>query len=861
MWQGQKMAFKTRASVVTRPDTLEGLYNELPRTQLAVKGLWVHQGDVLRSYEDGHTGLSDVALELPTGTGKTLPGLLIAEWARRERSGSVIYACPTSQLAGQVVRIAEREGVPAVQLIGSSQDWPSGDQAAYFGGEAIAITNYSSVFNSSPKLGKPRLLVLDDAHAGEQFVGEQYALDISRRDHPEVYESVLNALSPLVDGMFVHRLRNENADPIAFRQIRLVTPGINPDVIAELDFVLAKLPVPLNFKFSMIRGGIKSAVVFLSYRQIQIRPMTPPTFDNPVFDGAKQRLYLSATLGSGGELERSFGRANIKRLVSPFKVPPRSGRRFFIFPELAKGDDPLDLINQLIGLTNKAILLTPGTTDEAKRKARELAPKAVPVFGVEDVHQNLDVFAKSEAGILGLANRYDGLDLPDEDCRMVILDGLPDSYSLQERFLSERANAHAVLSERVRTRVIQGAGRCTRGPNDFAVVIVMGSELTNYLARPEVRASLDSELQAEVEFGWQNSLGATVGEIIDNAQVFLKHDQQWRESGEPALTEYRREAQMVLPLGSEALQSSVALEVEAWGLAFQGDWLAASEKMQQAAREIGKGGESTRGSRSLLLYFAALWLHLGATDEAQFAKARVLMRDVSEAIARCTWFREMAPLPKQDAIEISAEDEIAISQIASRLNSGVKVERHEKLIREMISDLEQTEANPYGRGLTNLGKLLGADSFVPDKAGRCDSAWIWGNALWIAVEAKTEQHEFKTLPLSDIRQTNTHLDLLKTDRGVEVTPPESFSVIVSPRGVVAPADATAANPNLYLVSPRIILDLAQDLELVWRNLIAGGSRQQEVNMSKFVTDELQGSGCLPSQIKERLTISSIRPMS
>ena len=65
----------------------------------------------------------------------------------------------------------------------------------------------------------------------------------------------------------------------------------------------------------MIRSGLASCCVYLSYGGIQIRPMIPPTFENRVFARAGQRIYLSATLGSGGELERAFGRAEIVRIA------------------------------------------------------------------------------------------------------------------------------------------------------------------------------------------------------------------------------------------------------------------------------------------------------------------------------------------------------------------------------------------------------------------------------------------------------------------------------------------------------------------------------------------------------------------
>jgi hypothetical protein len=102
-----------------------------------------------------------------------------------------------------------------------------------------------------------------------------------------------------------------------------------------------------------------------------------------------------------------------------------------------------------------------------------------------------------------------------------VLDGKPDADNLQERFLSQNVRAGAALAERVRTRVVQGAGRCTRGPNDWAVVIVLSADLTTYLVRPETRQNLDPELQAEIEFGIQNSRATSTADILSNVHTFL----------------------------------------------------------------------------------------------------------------------------------------------------------------------------------------------------------------------------------------------------------------------------------------------------------------------------------------------------
>ena len=42
--------------------------------------------------------------------------------------------------------------------------------------EAVAVTPYSTVFNSSPKLAVPDVLLFCDAHAGEQYVAEDCSL-------------------------------------------------------------------------------------------------------------------------------------------------------------------------------------------------------------------------------------------------------------------------------------------------------------------------------------------------------------------------------------------------------------------------------------------------------------------------------------------------------------------------------------------------------------------------------------------------------------------------------------------------------------------------------------------------------------
>ncbi|BDN85427.1 DEAD/DEAH box helicase (plasmid) [Mycobacterium pseudoshottsii] len=856
------MAFVGRSKKVQQQfDTPEEMYlrGGLRRTGDAVSSLWIHQGDVLRAYAQKHQDTADIALELPTGTGKTLPGLLIAEWVRRKAAGPVLYATPTKQLARQVLATAHAEGVPARLLVGSHLHWNVTDHSDVDGGEAIAITTYSSIFNSRPKLPVPNLIVFDDAHAGEQFVGEHYSVEIRRYEDEPAYLAVLDALRPFMSGLQIQRLQGV-PDPGAHHQVRLILPAVKPGAPARLDTTLSNLGDSYKFDFAMIRSGLAACCVYVSYGGIQIRPMIPPTFQNSVFSSARQRVYLSATLGAGGELERTFGRAEIVRMPLPTKTPPRSGRRLFIFPDLVKGGDAVGLAKDVVAITNKALVLSQTSSEKTEDAARSLAGRGVAVFGKDSVEHGLAVFAQAPTGVLGLANRYDGMDLPGEDCRIVVLDGRPDTVSLQEKFLSERVKATAALAERVRTRIVQGAGRCTRGPNDYAIVVVLGSDITRYFSRPDNKTALEAELEAEVGFGWVNSRGQEAAVILDNVRTFLEHSTAWREGGEPLIADFREDATKIEPPGTLALGESAKLEVDAWKLSFGGDWIAASQKLEDAARAVGTGGDATRGYRGLLLYIAGVWLHLGAQGEPHRARARQLLRDAESASDRGTWLTEMKDLPGAEEVSPTGADVVAINALVARLTGQFKPVAIKTELERMRTALSEDDAGPYGQALTTLGTFLGASAAKPPGQGRCDSAWRWDTARWLTIEAKSEEREDRLLPLRDIRQANTQLDQLAADQQMEHAPAGSPTILVSDRLTVEPEHAATANPNVYLVSTKVVSHIAGDVETVWTDLLAAATRQEQTHiLRQHVQGVLTDNGCLPTQVCNRLMQYRIRP--
>ncbi|MCZ2404467.1 DEAD/DEAH box helicase [Paenarthrobacter sp. Z7-10] len=314
----------------------EALFGDLPKLPQRVAPLWGHQTDQLRTYFDKHKETADVALELPTGSGKTLVGMLIAEWRRRHLRQRTVYACPTVQLAKQAAEKAENQGIRVSLLIGGVKEWDSRLLHSYEAGDSIAVTTYSTIFNSNPKISDAQTLVFDDAHAAENYVAGAWSITVDREE--SLFDGIVEVLRPSLEKHLIARLSGSHGGSKGDTDVHLVPPSAVLRHEAELEtaFRGALTEGPRKYALSMVSGQLAACCLYISGRSILIRPMVPPTLDHGAFSGAVQRIYLSATLGGSAEIERSFGRAKIARIPVPDEWNRSGGgRRFFVFPELA----------------------------------------------------------------------------------------------------------------------------------------------------------------------------------------------------------------------------------------------------------------------------------------------------------------------------------------------------------------------------------------------------------------------------------------------------------------------------------------------------------------------------------------------
>lgn len=841
---------------------IESLFGEgLHRHRSAVGALWSHQVDQLRTYESDHMETSDVALELPTGSGKTLVGLLIAEWRRRTLKARVVYACPTRQLALQVAASAERQGVQARTLIDSHHNWDSRDLLAYNRADALAITTYSHIFNINSQFGSANTIIFDDAHAAENYVAGAWAVEVPATT--PAFSDLFDAFGEAIDPLLAARMTEDGQDAASWNEVRLLPITAVVQRVKELDSVLSTgLEAKSNawWHFKMVRENLASCLFYVSRRGWYIRPMIPPTFQHEALTAPAQRVYLSATLGEAGELERAFGRFPIARIPAPAAWERTGGgRRFFVFPELAQfekatdldqrfsDDEQPDLIRRLGELTPKRVVLT--------QDAASAARVAEALGGEGDVVTASDLtvaeFRDASTGTLLAANRYDGMDLAADSCRLEVMSGVPAASHLQDEFLSSKLRAREVLAERVRTRVVQGMGRCTRGPQDWSVVVIHGHQLVNYLSTPENIQSMPVDLQAEIEFGMRAS-AASFKNVLTVTQSALAQDADWRTIGEERIAEHRAEAVRTPQTLAHPLSDSAPLEVNAWRAAWAGRW---TEAAQQAVAVMEQFTHpDARAYRSLWAYFASAWFRLDGTT-AGAERGADLLRNAHKSAAGTVWLREIEALPA-DEVEHEPADVAAVRKVVDRIsNEFASATKFSQRGQTMLAGLAKAEASPYELALVELGIFLGADSHKPDGKGRADAVWVW-DELWITIEAKSEQTA-SMLSMDYVRQANTQLSSLGTDRD-EAIPASSISVVAAQQPLVDPDAVAIANPNVTLVTVDVLMGIARDAHRALgavRASVAGVSRPAAESIaSKLLWD----ARVMPTQVKDRLSRTPIR---
>ena len=254
---------------------------------------------------------------------------------------------------------------------GAATQYAPSDKALYRTAGIVAITTYSSLFNANPFFFDAEIVLLDDAHASENYIASVWSLQVDRENKEQagLHAALANLFKPLLDPVNYGRLLGE-CDGIADRTWVDKIPGpklanIAHELTATIDAHIGDLS--LKWPWRLLRGHLERCQS-PSTQEILIRPLIPPTWTHAAFNDPKQRIFMSATLGAGGDLERLTGRRSITRLPVPAGWDRQGiGRRYFIFPQMSlRQEETVALRRDLMRRAGRSLVLVP--SDAMKRE-------------------------------------------------------------------------------------------------------------------------------------------------------------------------------------------------------------------------------------------------------------------------------------------------------------------------------------------------------------------------------------------------------------------------------------------------------------------------------------------------------------
>lgn len=744
-------------------ETPEELFAKLPNRAKSHGYLRGPQTDALRDYMK-LKDKTDIACELPTGTGKTTVGLLIAEWRRRQTGERVAYLTLTNQLAKQVLREASNLGIDCANLTGTRETRDAGEIGRYTTGRAIGVTTFSNLFNVNPVVQASSVLVFDDAHGGEHYVSSMWTVRIDAEENNDMFHEVLAALRPSLSES-QYRVVTDEAE---YAAVELADAHTRADVLTDVTAALDEAEeASIRFPWTVIRNNLSACLFFVSGREIVIRPIAPPTHTHAPFCDSKQRIYMSATLGGEGDLLRGYGITGIETIRVKHA---QWGRRYIFMPSLYFEEEECPQVVSSIwnGMgEHRALILAPSfpITDRTFTSiSADMNPKPAKL-GARDIENNLDPFTRSDSAVLCLAGRYDGVDLPGDDCRLLVMAESPGAIGVLERHLREHWKLGPLLRRRERTRLIQGMGRCTRDATDFAVIILLGQSLVDSITPPVFSKTLPGEIQRELAWGMEQGEVAREGaDALTEMVVGLLSDEEYRKNANESIAELDIPDQAVDELGDEESGKAEVFYLRAM---WSDDYTGAYHVARRAADDINK--PELAGYRAWWLFLAAIAAQSAGEAEGEIdclkrAKAIGINSGFLDRLLRLRSRSTEKPV-HDDALDVQAES------IWNQLVSwGWQGPAFKKKLDEMTAGL--SDPNNHTRfhiGLERLGQCLGAEVIRSTADGAPDIVWIFHDRCY-TFEAKAGTQLSKKYVL----QAKGHPDWVTAER------PELSKVFIQP---------------------------------------------------------------------------------
>lgn len=314
----------------------------------------------------------------------------------------------------------------------------------------------------------------------------------------------------------------------------------------------------LQFTYPLLKEILPQCRCVIGGQYLEIEPYFPATDLIQSFRRAKRRIYMTATLSDDSVVVTHFG-ADPSSLEKPL-VPSSSqsmGERMILMPQELNSDlttsNIRELLVELSGDVN-VVVIVPSVI-----AANEWEKVADQVLIGDNVAGGIEKLRQSHIGLTVLVNRYDGIDLPGNACRVLVISDLPEVSSYADLVDREVLSGTTINLKRQIERIEQGMGRGVRSNDDYCAVLLLGAKLTGRLRSPDGEAMLTSATKAQLDLSRKMAKKLTnpnLSEIKDVILQCLNRDTNWVKVSKKILVSLRADSELRLDPAKLALRSA-----------------------------------------------------------------------------------------------------------------------------------------------------------------------------------------------------------------------------------------------------------------------------------------------------------------
>lgn len=512
------------------------------------------QEEILNNWFQNYQSKRDVILKLHTGQGKTLIGLLILQSIINQGKGPSIYICPNIHLVNQTIEQAKKFGIAFCLMDGT--DIPS----EFLDSRKILICHVQKMFHGYSKFGLNNksihagAIILDDSHACIEAIKEAFTIKIPATDtllYPKFIEIFGDTLEKQGQGTFAEIILGEYG---------AVLPIPYWDWIDKCSYVTSLLANhkendAIKFKWPLLKDSIEYCQAFISGSLIEIGPYIPSIEQFGTFHKSDHRILMSATTMDDSFFIKGLDISS-SAVDSPLAIKDEkwSGEKMIIIPSLMHDSlTKISVINAFATAPSKrnfgTVILVPSF-----KHINQYQQQGCIIAAKNNIDLELEKFKTGlyEKPIV-IVNRYDGIDLPDENCRLLIVDSKPYSESLADSYEELCREESNITHIKIAQKIEQGLGRSVRSEKDFSVIILLGKDLINFIQNPRTKEFFSAQTRKQIEIGYviaEKSLDGVDPETVNlinvmtgiMRQCIVTRDAKWKEYYRERMEEQDREA-------------------------------------------------------------------------------------------------------------------------------------------------------------------------------------------------------------------------------------------------------------------------------------------------------------------------------